>query len=302
MRRALVLMAASALLLTGCDKIPIPQFPPSTTAPSTTAPSTTTASPTTTVAPTSSTTPTTTTRPPTSTTQPPSSTTPPPAVLTAAQRFGWGAPLAGSDEFNYLGAPDPTRWAVYDSPGHAGNGRRTPSNALVTEGYLRLTGEADGDSAGMASKTGLMYGRWEVRARSSHTSAAGANTYHPVLIAWPDSNQWPEGAEYDFLENGAPGQQCAEAFLHYPNHQPKRQEFAQRCGVDLTQWHNFALEWAPGRLVGFIDGVEWFRFTANGIANAPGPMHLTIQLDAFAPNSLRPAVFDVDWARIYRVS
>lgn len=262
----------------------------------------------------------TTTRPtrPTSTTRPPSTTTktktttqappittttitppPPNNGSTAAERFGWGTPIPeGSDEFNYTGAPDPKKWSTYNGPGHAGNGRRVAGNNQVVSGVLQQTGESDGDSAGMSSRLNQKYGRWEVRARS-YATGQGGNTYHPVLILWPQSNEWPEGAEYDYLENGAPGEQCAEAYLHYPNHEPKRQEHAERCNIDLTQWHNFALEWKPNLLVGYIDGVEWFRFTGQ-VANAPGAMHQTIQLDNFAGSGMQPAKFEVDWARVYR--
>jgi acetyl-CoA carboxylase carboxyltransferase component len=69
------------------------------------------------------------------------------------------------------------------------------------------------------------------------------------------------------------------------------------CGVDMKQFHNYAIEWAPNLLVGYIDGKQWFRFTGQ-VANAPGPMHQTIQLDNFGKTG--NATFDVDWARVYR--
>lgn len=231
-----------------------------------------------------------TTEPTTTESQPP----PPSSGDTAAARFNWQLIPEGSDEFNYSGAPDKAKWGTYNGRGHAGNGRRVSGNNEVAGGVLVQTGKSNGDSAGMAARFGQKYGKWEVRARSY-----GTGTYHPVLILWPDNNKYPEGAEYDYLENSAPGQQCAEAYLHYPNHQPKRQEHAKKCNVDLTQWHNFGIEWAPNLLVGYLDGQEWFRFTGH-VANAPGPMHQTIQLDNFKGTNMQPAKFEVDWARVYR--
>lgn len=227
-----------------------------------------------------------------------------PADQTAAARFGWGKPLPASDEFGYTGAPDPRRWSVYGKggrdncwPGHAGNGRRCASANKVADGYLRQTGLSNGDTAGIASRFGQKYGRWEVRARMA-AAGGGGRAYHPVLITWPDSDKWPQGAEYDFLENNI-GDRCAEAFLHYPNHQPRRQEHAEKCGVDLTRWHNYGFEWTTKGLVGYLDGAEWFRFGRDGIQNAPGPMHLTVQLDNFHGRGMQKAYFDVDWARVY---
>jgi beta-glucanase (GH16 family) len=230
---------------------------------------------------------------------------------TAASKYNWGTPLPGSDEFDYSGAPDAGKWGVYGAggdeggsgsncwPGHSGNGRRCASANSVADGYLRQTGLANGDTAGIASKTDLKHGRWEVRARMAAAPGASGDPYHPVLITWPANDEWPAGAEYDFLEVniGDPG---AGAFLHYPNHQPRVQEYAEKAGVDLTQWHNYGFEWTADGLVGYIDGAEWFRFDSDCIQCAPGPMHLTIQLDNFfGSGGLQKAFLDVDWARIY---
>ncbi|MDQ1050832.1 hypothetical protein [Streptomyces sp. V4I2] len=56
------------------------------------------------------------------------------------------------------------------------------------------------------------------------------------------------------LENGAPGEPCAEAFLHYPHPEgvPVQQECARQCGVDLSQWHDVAVEWTSDHVRGFI--------------------------------------------------
>jgi hypothetical protein len=229
---------------------------------------------------------------------------PRPAPDSAAAKFQWGMSLPESDEFDYTGPPDTSKWNVAGEcwAGHNGNGWRCASRSTVQNGYLRQVGSATGDTGWLGSKRGQRYGRWEVRARSAADGPSNGRQYHPVLITWPDSNNWPAGAEYDYLENGAPGEPCAEAFLHYPNHQPKRQEFVRKCAVDLSQWHNFGFEWAPSHVKGYIDGVEWFTYSSGCIQCAPGPMHQTIQLDNFFGDSMQPAHFDVDWARVYAIS
>ena len=229
---------------------------------------------------------------------------------TAAQRHNWGAPHSSSDTFNYKGLPDPKKWSVYGMggstggsgsncwPGHDGNGRRCVYTNTVNGEYLRQTGFANGDSAGISHKHDQKYGRWEVRARILGSGKTG-KPYHPVLITWPQSNQWPAGAEYDFLEVNV-GDKGAAAFLHFPNHKPRRQEHATKANVDLTQWHNYGFEWAPTHLAGFIDGERWFHFDKDGIQNAPGPMHLTIQLDNFFKGQqMSEGYFDIAWAMVY---
>lgn len=190
---------------------------------------------------------------------------------------------------------DSKKWDVYDGPGHAGNGCRCPDQVTVTDGHLTIAGEPNGDSGGMAWKQGQQYGRWEVRMRVNQEDQGG-NPYHPVLILWPDSNEWPEGGELDYAEANA-GENKMQAFLHYGDGSENggQQEFSTEA--DLTQWHNYAFEWTPDAMVGYIDGKEWFR-SEDDVVQPPGPMHQTIQLDNFFPeNGLNPATMDVDWVR-----
>ncbi|GAB3936125.1 hypothetical protein GCM10029976_047430 [Kribbella albertanoniae] len=241
-----------------------------------------------------------------------------PAETTAAERFGWGTPLPGSDEFNYgsVGAPavpDQTKWSLAGGgvdqcwPGHNENGRRCDANTRVVGGVLRMLGEADGDSGWLASKNGRQYGRWEARVRSVNTGTANGREYHPLLIIWPDSNSRLADGEYDYLENGAPGEACAEAFMHYPHDPgPVQQEHASEtnCGTPLSEWHNVAFEWTATHVAGFIDGREWFRFS-DGASSTRECMqcmtsgHQTIQLDNFYGTDMTAATYELDWYREY---
>jgi glycosyl hydrolase family 16 len=233
---------------------------------------------------------------------------PPTDTATAAGRFGWGQPLALSDEFNYSGAPDPTRWKLpgADWAGHNENGTRDPERMVVEDGRLIMTGLANGSTGWMQHKLDQQYGRWEVRCRSYATATSNGNDYHPVLLIWPTSNSRQTDGEYDFLENGAPGEQEAGAFLHYPHPGTSvvQQEHFEKSGVDLTQWHNFALEWTPDHLKLFCDGVLWGQASggANSVRRNIQDMpsgHGTIQLDNFDGTSQTPAKFEVEWYRVY---
>ncbi|MBW0104095.1 family 16 glycosylhydrolase, partial [Pseudonocardia sp. KRD291] len=227
----------------------------------------------------------------------------------AAKRYGWGAPGPGTDEFNYTGAPDPAKWSQAGEcwAGHDGNGGRCASKSRVDGSKLVQTGTADGDTGWIASRTNQKYGRWEARVRSEATGKDNGRQYHPLLIIWPQSDRWPQDGEYDFLENGAPGEPCAESYIHYPhNPGPTQQIFTKEknCGAPLTEWHNVAFEWTPDHVRGFIDGKQWFSYSggAQGGRRAIQDMpngHLTIQLDNFFGGNMQPATYEVDWVRTY---
>ncbi|WP_344829446.1 hypothetical protein [Nonomuraea dietziae] len=91
---------------------------------------------------------------------------------------GWGQPVWCAEFDDFL---DPNEWAVYDSPGHAGNGRRSPGQLFLGDGALFLYGTPDGTTAGLAARYTQQYGRWETRIRLY----PGAGSYHPVALLWP---------------------------------------------------------------------------------------------------------------------
>lgn len=243
----------------------------------------------------------------------------PPPASSAAERYGWGTPLSSSDEFDYTGAPDPTKWGVYDGPGHNNgngpNGTRSPSQVTVQDGYLRIAGNATGDSGGLAHRTDLRFGRWEVRARFGPvTPGSAGESYHALLITWPNGSlpppEWPQYGEYDWLEIEDVESTQLQAYLHYPHpNMPVEQErVTSPRVVDFTQWHNYAFEWVNGALRGFIDGDQWFQLDGSRLGPSGRRLdgmpsgHLTIQLDNFTGSSgLQPAYYDVEWARVYQV-
>ncbi|MCH6470361.1 glycoside hydrolase family 16 protein [Sinomonas terrae] len=228
---------------------------------------------------------------PSGTASAPPASTPSPNGTQAAVAQGWGSAIDG-DEFNTGSTPDPARWQIYSSPGNAGQGMRTPAADTIANGVLTIAGNANGDTGGLAANFGRQkYGRWEVRMK---TSAHDAN-YHPVVLLWPDSNASPTCTEVDFAE-GTTDTSSISFFLHYACTGSTFQTLATQA-LDTTQWHDYAVEWTPTAVTGYIDGVPWFRDTAHVPHES---MHLTLQLDWFptaAPTA--PAQMNIDWVRLY---
>ncbi|MDQ0680832.1 hypothetical protein QFZ30_004214 [Arthrobacter pascens] len=263
MRKHVVALGVAAIFLAGCSA-PSPQPAETTPAPAATSASAT-----------------------------PAPATPTPATSTtgsAATDLNWGTPTAG-DEFDYTGAPDAAKWSVYNSAGHAGNGIRSPQQVTVDGSKMVITGTPDGTTAGMSAKfANQKYGRWEVRAAGS-----GDNEYHMVSLLWPDSRNWPCDGEVDYAETT--GDWNAITFFHHYSCE-NRQVSASKT-LDVSQFHNYAVDWSPAGIVGYIDGVKWFE-TTDPAHQPPGGMHQTLQLDWF-PDSTADGAGEmrVDWVRVY---
>lgn len=229
----------------------------------------------------------------------------------AAHRYGWGNPLVVSDEFNYGSTGSPAvpladKWGLYQGVGHDGNGTRDAARCRVHGDRLIIEGLASGSTGGMEHKFDQQYGKWECRGRSYPTAVSNGNDYHPVLIIWPESGNWPEDGEYDFSENGKPGDTKYQAYIHFPHDAdvPVQQRQFQKLGVDLTLWHNFAIEWTADYIRGFFDGEQIFETSGGANADRRNIQdmpsgHLTIQLDNFNGTNQTPAKFEIDWVRVY---
>jgi hypothetical protein len=203
----------------------------------------------------------------------------------AASALGWT--LVGGDEFN---GGKSSKWSEYEGAGHAGNGRRTPDAISVENGSLVIRGDSDGNTGGMAWSDDQRFGKWEMRAKFPK----GDDQYHPVLILWPESGNKDDG-ETDFAETTSASDDVS-FFLHHGNND---QEYAHKT-IDITQWHNYAVEWVDGRLTGYIDGQKWFECTDRGKLPSSA-LHPTIQLDYFPDGgSPKPTEMYVDYMRIYK--
>jgi hypothetical protein len=223
---------------------------------------------------------------------------------TAAVRYDWGAPMS-ADDFGYAGAPTPTAWKLPPpgTPGQDGHGLRLPGLVTVGAGSMMLAGQSGGggNSGWVRHVLDMRYGRWEMRLRTFVVGTTGSQ-FQPNFYLWPVTDSPATDGRYEMLHTGAPGTDTAVAYLYYPNGTPKLYEVASTSPVDMTQWHNFAFEWTPDHVRGYIDGNHWYTYTESGIANAPYPMHLVIELANFSGGNMRAAGIEVDWARVYAIA
>lgn len=212
----------------------------------------------------------------------------------AAATFGWGPVVAG-DEFSNTGAPDSAKWSIFKGDGHHGKGTRSPAAWSVANGVATVTGDAKGNTGGMSAKFAQQkYGRWETRMKTNQRDSE----YHPVLLLWPDKggNTTTEN-EIDYAEGtGDPSK--IGFYLHHGPAGSTTQTVVKKA-IDTTQFHNYAVDWSPSGVRGYIDGVLWFEDT-NPAHNPGQSMHQTLQLDWFPDGSgTTPSEMHVDWVRVY---
>ncbi len=184
-------------------------------------------------------------------------------------------------------------WWVYS--GKTQHGNRTPNAISFADGVMTITGDADGNDAGIAWGPGQKYGAWEVRLKVP----PGAPNYDPVLLLWPDAENWPTGGEIDFMEIWGDGaRQAVNSVLHYSS---TNQQAGATMAVDATQWHTYAVSWTPTQITTYVDGTPIFT-TSDAATFPPGPMHLAIQLDMLGADIGAGAQMQVAWVKEYSLA
>lgn len=219
-------------------------------------------------------------------------------------------------------------------PHHAPDWRKHQSreNALVVPGkekkttFVRLKGvygkfESQSNQTGkqesfacggiFTDKTfSFRYGYVEVRARFDC-----ADGVWPAIWLLPRSGGWPNGGEIDIMEH-----------LNYQKHVWQTIHMLRNSGSgdssntvnpqpaidDVTAWHTYGVEWAPGCITFYVDGKKTGSFTHQGFTHWPFDREVEFyllidqQIGGNWPGQGNPAQlkaksanFDIDYVRIY---
>ncbi len=211
----------------------------------------------------------------------------------AARRQGWK--LVDRDEFDRaIGA----KWSRFAGEGNTGEGRSAPNAVGVRDGVAVIRGDADGNTGGVSWSDDRTTGRWEMRAKFPKGDAQ----YRPELTLRPedggsddDSDDDSDNGQIDFAATASGSGSVSFALRHGSG----EQESAKKQ-LDITQWHNYAVEVTADRVTGYVDGQKWFESTDPDTLPR-GPVHPVIQLDRFPEgDSPEPTEMLVDWMRIYQ--
>ena len=244
--------------------------------------------------------------------------------------------LVWSDEFNYSGLPDASKWG-YDVGGHGwGNKelqfytKRRKENARVENGHLIIEARRDGSesneytSARLTSKGkgDWTYGRVEVRAKLP----CGRGTW-PAIWMLPSvksygNGGWPDNGEIDIMEhvgfdpNIIHGSAHTRAYYHVIGTQKTATiKVPNAC----TAFNTYSVEWTPNEIRWYINGTQYFAFADERLTQPAAdykqwpfdkPFHLMLNL-AVGGNwggahgvdeSVWPQRMEIDYVRVYQLT
>ncbi|MEL6214095.1 MAG: family 16 glycosylhydrolase [Pseudomonadota bacterium] len=221
--------------------------------------------------------------------------------------------LKWSDEFDYEGAPDPSKW-THDiwQPRKVNNEDQyytdRERNVRVEDGMLVIEAHREDYEGAQytsgrihtAGKGDFLYGRFEVRAKVPR----GQGTWPAIWMLpsdpykysttcepgedWQGSetcDAWPNSGEIDILEHV--GYQMGHVHGTVHNRAYYWVNWEQRKGriLDSTvdnEFHVYALEWSPERIDIFVDDTLYFSYTNEGTGweawPYDHPFHLIINI------------------------
>lgn len=235
--------------------------------------------------------------------------------------------MVWSDEFDYQGLPDSTKWSYeegyirnaelqYYTAGRLENARVEDGNLVIEtrkddfEGHPITSASLTTD--GKASWT---YGRVEVRAKLP----TGLGTWPAIWMLGVNIDEvgWPECGEIDIMENVGYDPDLIHANIHTEayNH-VKGTNKGNRITVTApyNDFHVYAVDWAPQQMSFSVDDSTYFTFANEGTGSATWPYdkpHYLILNTAFGggwggaqgvDETILPVKYYIDYVRVYQKS
>ncbi|RPI33910.1 MAG: glycoside hydrolase family 16 protein [Nitrospiraceae bacterium] len=233
--------------------------------------------------------------------------------------------LVWSDEFDYTGIPDPSKWDYEE--GYVRNNelqyytKSRPENARVENGMLIIETRKEPSSGHKYTSASLttkdradwLYGRIEVRAKLP----AGRGMWTSIFTLGDniDDIGWPACGEIDIMENVGfyPDRVYATVHTEAYNHILKTHKSSSLpVPQPSKEFHVYAIEWFHDKIDFFVDETRYFTFENEGTGRGVWPFdkkHFLIINAAVGgslggrqgvDDSIFPQKFYVDYVRVYQ--
>lgn len=228
--------------------------------------------------------------------------------------------LIWSDEFNYSGLPDNTKWSYEE--GFVRNRepqyytKERPENTRIADGNLIITAVREDYNGAKYTSASIItrgkfeftYGRVEVRAKLPE----GKNVWPAIwTLGATRGIRWPACGEIDIMEYWGTSPNSVSANVHTGDY--NHTKGTGRGGKiawenPWADFHIYAVEWYPDRLDFFFDDKLYYSCPkkGEGIGEWPfdSPQYLLINLALTSDKSgiddkTFPAEYLIDYVRIY---
>lgn len=237
--------------------------------------------------------------------------------------------LVWSDEFDYTGLPDSTKW-IYDTEGNSeGWGNREAQqytiakkeNAWVKDGVLNIIAlkeqceGKDYTSARLNSKANWLCGKIEVKAKLPK----GRGTWSAIWMMPADwtfkDGNWPNIGEIDIMEHVGHNLGVIHASAHSKDYQWQTNT-QQTDTINITdvaeKFHSYIWEWTPEVMRAYVDDQLYFEYKNEdlGVSKWPyiKPFYLILNVAVGGAwgsvegidTEVFPQTMQVDYVRIYQ--
>jgi glycerophosphoryl diester phosphodiesterase len=235
--------------------------------------------------------------------------------------------LIWSEEFNYTGLPDTSKWSFETGGDGFGNNElqyyteSDSSNAWVQNGVLRITardksvGKNEFTSAKLVTRgwAEFKYGRIEISAKLP----PGRGLWPAIWMLPRDISSvgWPLGGEIDIMEHvgyerdTVLGTVHTETYNHVKNTQRSKKIFIDS---PYDKFHLYAIEWTANEIDFFVDDQHYLSFHNENKTIAEWPFDKAFYLilniavggnlggQKGIDKSAFPSSMEVDYVRVYQ--
>jgi beta-glucanase (GH16 family) len=231
--------------------------------------------------------------------------------------------LVWSDEFNYTGSPDESKWGYNIGRGDNGWGNgesqyytKRSNNVIVEDGVLKITARKENYEGAEYTSTRMLtegkfdftYGRVEVRAKLP----IGEGTWPAIWMLGSNIRTvgWPACGEIDIMENWGHNHGTISSALHTPSSYGNTVNHGSQYLADVSsKFHVYGLEWTPNEMIFTVDDVEHYRYKPTTKDSSTWPFDakqfiiLNVAMGgswfSIDPN-FTESTMEVDYVRVYQ--